>query len=92
MVLVVGWSGPSTRAKSARVTTSVEPATLLNRPDLALFLVLHAFGLRLASSAGHGGVVAQRGPASAEAGHLSSSPTRSPAPRTPSSTSALAGY
>ncbi|MCR6488380.1 methyltransferase domain-containing protein [Amycolatopsis sp. OK19-0408] len=47
-------------------TTAVDPATLLNRPELALFLWLHAPGLRLAGSVAHGVVVAERGPARAE--------------------------
>ncbi|MEU3627880.1 hypothetical protein BS329_40275 [Amycolatopsis coloradensis] len=47
-------------------TTPVDPATLLNRPELALFLWLHASGLTLGGSAEHGVVVAQRGLARAE--------------------------
>ncbi|WP_370950123.1 methyltransferase domain-containing protein [Amycolatopsis sp. cg5] len=48
-------------------TTTVAPAALLDRPELALFLWLHAPGLRLAGSAEHGVVVAERGSARAEA-------------------------
>ncbi|RSM46382.1 methyltransferase domain-containing protein [Amycolatopsis balhimycina DSM 5908] len=47
-------------------STAVDPAALLDRPELALFLWLHAPGLRLAGSAAHGVVVAERGPARAE--------------------------
>jgi protein-L-isoaspartate(D-aspartate) O-methyltransferase len=47
-------------------TTTVDPAALLDQPDLALFLWLHAPGLRLGGSLEHGVVVAERGPARAE--------------------------
>jgi protein-L-isoaspartate(D-aspartate) O-methyltransferase len=47
-------------------TTAVDPATLLDRPDLALFLWLHAPGLTLGGGLEHGVVVAGRGPARAE--------------------------
>ncbi|MER6667419.1 methyltransferase domain-containing protein [Amycolatopsis japonica] len=47
-------------------TTAVDPAALLESPDLALFLWLHAPGLRLGGSVEHGVVVAERGPARAE--------------------------
>jgi protein-L-isoaspartate(D-aspartate) O-methyltransferase len=48
-------------------TTTVDPAALLDRPELALFLWLHAPGLRLVGSHEHGVVVAERGTARAEA-------------------------
>ncbi|MGH3795788.1 MAG: methyltransferase domain-containing protein [Pseudonocardiaceae bacterium] len=47
-------------------TTSVDPAALLARRELTLFLWLHAPGLRLGGGAEHGVVVAERGAARAE--------------------------
>lgn len=48
-------------------TTSLDPAGLLSRPELVLFLWLHAPGLHLGGGADHGVVVAERGSARAEA-------------------------
>ncbi|MEC3977724.1 methyltransferase domain-containing protein [Amycolatopsis sp. H20-H5] len=47
-------------------TTALAPATLLDRPELALFLWLHAPGVRLAGSLEHGVLAVERGPARAE--------------------------
>ncbi|SFQ27951.1 methyltransferase domain-containing protein [Amycolatopsis rubida] len=48
-------------------TTALDPAGLLARPELELFLWLHAPGLQLGGGAKHGVVVAERGAARAEA-------------------------
>lgn len=48
-------------------TTTLDPAGLLARPELELFLWLHAPGLQLGGGATHGMVVAERGTARAEA-------------------------
>ena len=47
-------------------TTDLDPAELLARPELTLFLWLHAPGLRFGGGAEHGVVVAERGSARAE--------------------------
>jgi protein-L-isoaspartate(D-aspartate) O-methyltransferase len=47
-------------------TTTLDPAGPLTRPELALFLWLHAPGLRFGGSTDHGVVVAERGGARAE--------------------------
>jgi protein-L-isoaspartate(D-aspartate) O-methyltransferase len=47
-------------------TTTLDPSGLLARPDLTLFLWLHAPGLRLAGGSEHGVVVVERGAARAE--------------------------
>jgi protein-L-isoaspartate O-methyltransferase len=48
-------------------TTTLNPAELLARPELTLFLWLHAPGLRIGGGAEHGVVVAEQGRARAEA-------------------------
>ncbi|MDQ3576422.1 MAG: methyltransferase domain-containing protein [Actinomycetota bacterium] len=47
-------------------TSTLDPAALLSRPELALFLWLHAPGLQFGGGAEHGVVVAERGAARAE--------------------------
>ncbi|MGH3520522.1 MAG: hypothetical protein ACRDQ7_24760 [Haloechinothrix sp.] len=58
--------GPASAGIPHYGTTTVDPAALLARRELTLFLWLHAPGLRLGGGAEHGVVVAERGPARAE--------------------------